>query len=107
MLSSKGGNLYADASLGGSGERFDTLLRHRNLLIERIVSAASDLPSSEYRQTQDEWVILLQGQAMLTLDGEAITLAAGDYVFIAAGAPHTVESRSEGTLWLAVHLLPE
>jgi cupin 2 domain-containing protein len=107
MLSPKGGNLFADTQVSGRGERFDIVLQQRNLVIERIVSGASDLPSPEYRQAQDEWVVLLQGQAVLMLDGESIALAPGEYVFIPAGLPHTVMSRTEGALWLAVHLMPE
>jgi cupin 2 domain-containing protein len=97
------GNLYADASLPAHGERFDTLLSHKGLVIERIVSTAK-IASHEYVQEQDEWVVLLQGSAMLDVVGAPVALNAGDYVFLPARTPHTVRSVSDGALWLAVHL---
>lgn len=100
------GNLFTDSAPPQEGERFDTLLSHRNLVIERIVSSAAITPE-EYVQTQDEWVLLVQGEAALQVAGESISLTAGDYLFLPAGVPHTVERTSAGALWLAVHLHPE
>ena len=100
------GNFFTDTNPPPAGERFDELLRHRNLVVERIVSSAFITPQ-EYVQPQDEWVLLVQGEAVLRVDGEAISLKAGDYLFLPAGTPHTVERTSEGAMWLAVHLYPE
>jgi cupin 2 domain-containing protein len=97
------GNLLAGATAPGQGERFDTLLAHRNLVIERIISSAVVSPQ-EYVQTQDEWVVLLQGEATLEVAGDLIDLRAGDHAFLPAGTPHTVRRVSQGALWLAVHL---
>lgn len=97
------GNLYFDASVPSVGERFDTLLSHRNLVIERILSSARTSPG-EYVQTQDEWVVLLKGEAVLEVAGRRIELRSGDYLFLPSGTPHTVASVSEGALWLAIHL---
>lgn len=97
------GNLYFDATAPSVGERFDTLLSHRNLVIERILSSARTSPG-EYVQTQDEWVVLLKGEAVLEVAGRRIELRSGDYVFLPSGTPHTVASVSEGALWLAIHL---
>lgn len=97
------GNLLADAAPPPEGERFETLLQHKNLVIERIVSSAAITPS-ESRQSQDEWVVLVQGTADLQVDGEPVSLKSGDYLFLPAGVPHTVERVSQGALWLAVHL---
>ncbi len=99
-------NLFTNANPPPAGERFDELLRHRNLVVERIVSSAAIAPQ-EYVQPQDEWVLLVQGEAVLRADGEAISLKAGDYLFLPAGMPHTVERTSEGAMWLALHLYPE
>lgn len=99
------GNLYADSAPPASGERFEPLLQHRNLTVERIVSSADTTPT-EYVQPQDEWVVLLRGDATLDVAGDAIELRAGDYVFLPAGTPHTVRRVSDGALWLAVHLHP-
>ncbi|HEX2830534.1 MAG TPA: cupin domain-containing protein [Burkholderiales bacterium] len=95
------GNLFDDAAAPGGGERCDVLLRHRNLVVERIVSSAAMEPKS-FVQAQDEWVVLLRGTAVLEVAGERLVLATGDYVFLPAGTAHTVCSASEGALWLAV-----
>ncbi len=97
------GNLFEGAIAPSSGERFDTLLQHRNLVVERIVSSASTVPR-EYVQTQDEWVLLARGTATIDINGVVRTLEAGDYVFLASGTPHTVRHASEGAIWLAIHL---
>lgn len=97
------GNLFADADAPARGERFDVLLSHRNLVVERIVSA-SDMTPTRYVQSQDEWVVLLGGEATLDLAGEHIALRSGDHLFIPAGTPHTVLRVTDGAMWLAVHL---
>jgi cupin 2 domain-containing protein len=97
------GNLFADAAAPPRGERFDTLLAHRNLVVERIVS--SEAPeATEYRQSQDEWVVLLRGEATLEVAGETVELRAGDHLFLPSGTPHAVRRTTAGTLWLALHL---
>ncbi|MDD2545922.1 MAG: cupin domain-containing protein [Burkholderiaceae bacterium] len=100
------GHLFADAAPPVAGERFDTLLQHRNLQIERIVSSRTLAPQT-WVQPQDEWVLLLQGDAVLDVDGQRVALQAGDHLFLPAGLAHRVESTSEGALWLAVHLHPD
>jgi len=101
----KRGNLFTDAEAPPSGERFDTLLAHRNLVVERIVSAANS-PATGLVQAQDEWVVLLRGEAVVEISGERVALASGDYMFLPAGVRHTVTFASDGALWLAVHLHP-
>jgi cupin 2 domain-containing protein len=96
-------NLYENALPPAKGERFDTLLSHQGLVIERIVST-SRIESQEYVQEQDEWVVLLTGEATLEVAGREVALKAGDYLFLPARTPHTVRRVSDGALWLAVHL---
>lgn len=98
-------NIHDDAAVPASGERFDTLLRHRNLHVERIISSR-DIRPAEYVQEQDEWVLLVQGSATLLIDGQTTELRAGDHVFLPARTPHTVTAVSQGAVWLAVHLHP-
>lgn len=97
------GNLYEDALPPATGERFDTLLMHNGLVIERIVST-SKIESKQYVQEQDEWVVLLTGEAQLDVAGRQVSLRAGDYLFLPARTPHTVLRVSDRALWLAVHL---
>lgn len=96
-------NLFDGAHAPASGERFEALLTHRNLVIERIVSSADIVPT-EYVQPQDEWVAVLQGEATLDVNGVLHELRTGDHLFLPAGTPHTVRRVAEGTIWLAIHL---
>lgn len=96
-------NLFANAAPPQEGERFEALLSHKGLVVERIVSS-SEIASQEYVQEQDEWVVLLQGEAVLEVNGESVQLRSGDYIFLPSKTPHTVLRVSDGALWLAVHL---
>jgi glyoxylase I family protein len=96
------GNLFAGEA-PAHGEQFDKLAELRNVTIERILSSAS--PNLElYDQSQDEWVVLLRGQATLEVAGETLELAAGDYLLLPAHTQHRVVATSAGALWLAVHI---
>jgi cupin 2 domain-containing protein len=101
-------NLFADLPTPLTGEVFDTLLQCRNLRIERIVSSNEPDPVL-YRQAQDEWVLLLRGEAILMIGDTRVELAAGDHLFIPAQTPHRViaTSAEPRCVWLAVHLDPE
>jgi cupin 2 domain-containing protein len=99
------GNLFSGPPAPETGERFEDLLRCRQVRIERILS--SDQPDQTlYDQAQDEWVVLLQGSARLELEGEVLELGAGDFLFIPAHQRHRVlqTSSTPPCLWLAVHL---
>lgn len=98
-------NLYADLPAPITGEVFDTLLQGRKLRIERIVSSAEPEPIL-YDQPQDEWVLLLRGQATLMVGDDRIELVAGDHLFIPAHTLHRVltTSAEPRCIWLAVHL---
>jgi cupin 2 domain-containing protein len=86
-----------------TGENFTEILRHKNVVIERIIS--SDRPDSMiYNQEQDEWVILLEGKATLELNGESIELNRHDYIFIPSHTPHRVIATSKNCIWLAIHI---
>jgi cupin 2 domain-containing protein len=100
------GNLFADAAPPLEGERFETLLSHRNLVIERIVSSDAITPTVSV-QLQAEWVVLVCGEAVLEVGGDQIRLESGDHLFLPAGSPHTVHHVSQGAIWLAVHLHPD
>jgi len=89
-------------------EQFTELLTASGLRIERIVSIGHGTPSGEWlEQNQNEWVLLIQGEAALRLENlpEALHLRQGDYVLIPAGLRHRVEWTSSvpPTIWLAVH----
>ena len=100
-------NIFKLPSSLPSEESFETLISGKDILIERIISTGQTTPSGQwYDQEQDEWVILLQGEAELSYaNGKKINLKAGDYLFIPAHQKHRVEytSYEPPCIWLAVH----
>jgi cupin 2 domain-containing protein len=101
------GNLLAGLSAASAEEAFETLARVAGSRIERIVSTGQASPAGFwYDQDWDEFVLLVQGEAVLTIEGEAArTLRAGDWVLLPAHRRHRVEATSvaPAAVWLAVH----
>lgn len=88
-------------------EQFETLIQRAGIHIERIISTGQITPAEQwYDQVQDEWVVLLQGEAILSYqDGSSLPLKAGDHVLIPAHTRHRVSytSHSPACIWLAIH----
>ncbi|MFY0990545.1 cupin domain-containing protein [Halomonas sp. C05BenzN] len=88
-------------------EWFEELVQGEHVQVERIVSLGHRSPASGwYDQPRHEWVLVLQGEAILTFaDGEEVALGAGDHLLIPAHRKHRVEwtTPERPTLWLAVH----
>jgi uncharacterized cupin superfamily protein len=101
-------NLFARLPSARRAEAFTALLDRSEVRIERIVSQGQATPEDEPMvQAQDEWVILLQGEAGIRIeDSVAVTLRPGDYLTIAGGQRHwvTFTTKDEPTVWLAVHI---
>ena len=97
--------LFPDSDIPATGERFEELLTRRNVRIERILSAPGSV-SGPCDQTQDEWVLLLQGTALLDVDGERLELQGGEALFLPAHCVHRVldTSAEPPCIWLAVHV---
>ncbi|GIU01403.1 hypothetical protein TSL6_19090 [Sulfurovum sp. TSL6] len=85
------------------GETFTTLLEHKNIKINRIISS-NHVEETEYIQEEDEWLVVLEGKATLLLKGEKKTLIKGESLFIPSKTPHRVLSTQSGTIWLTVHI---
>ena len=87
-------------------EVFTDLIPDRGVKIERIVSRGQNSPEGQwYDQDRDEWVVLIQGEAVLEYEGgEKLRLGAGDHVLIPAHCRHRVDftSRTPPCIWLAV-----
>lgn len=101
-------NFFAAMPVDTAQEAFDDLLNVPGLRIERIVSHGHKSPPDFwYEQDEDEWVIILQGAAILQIEGHdtAVMLAPGDHYWIPAGLRHRVDSTAADgrTIWLAVH----
>lgn len=99
-------NIFAGASAGAGQEKFLTLFESIGVRMERIVSHAhSSPPGFWYDQAEQEWVILMRGQATLEFaDGELVELKEGDSLAIPPHAKHRVKQTAPETVWLAVHM---
>ena len=98
-------NLLANIPTSLPEELFETLVSAKNVRIERIVSTGQSSPSDFwYDQDDNEFVIVLQGSAVLEFEGEERVLTSGSYLFIPSHQKHRVKStsQSEPTVWLAV-----
>ena len=88
------------------GELFTDLLLTDSVRIERIVSGGQTTPASQwYDQEEDEWVALLQGEAILEYDtGENLRLSAGDHILLPAHRRHRVAytSTEPPCIWIAI-----
>lgn len=85
------------------GENFEALYEKDGILIERIVSS-DKLESIEYNQPYDEWIVLLDGEAILEIENEIFNLQKGDVRLIEKNMKHKVLKTKRGTIWLCIHL---
>jgi cupin 2 domain-containing protein len=105
----KTGNLFETVSGALPTEVVEVLARGQGeLKIERIVSRGHASPSDFWYDSETtEWVVLLQGCAVLQFasDEELTEMVAGDWIEIPARCRHRVEATAgdEDTVWLAVH----
>lgn len=88
-------------------EIFELLAKSETTRIERIISKGHKSPDSGwYDQDENEWVLVLRGEAILLFeDGTSVNMKAGDYINIPAHKKHKVEWTDPEieTVWLAVH----
>ena len=101
-------NLLADIPEQIPEELFTTLLRQKNVKIERIVSRGHASAKNEwYDQGLDEWILLIQGEAELEFadKSQLVKLQVGDYLLISAHCKHRVNwtHPEKDTIWLAIH----
>ena len=98
-------NLFEGCAPAADEEQVDILLENRDVRIERIVSTGQvSPPGFWYDQDEDEWVTVLEGEAVLSTESEVIPLKKGDSVFLPAGMRHRVSftSTEPPCIWLCV-----
>jgi len=84
-------------------EIFETILKHKNIEIKKIISNTLKTPQT-FIQKEDEFVVLLKGCAKIEINGEVKKLKSGDYLFIPANTPHTLIKTKKTAIWLAIHI---
>jgi cupin 2 domain-containing protein len=103
------GSLLENVSTLGDEESFEEILSQSGVRIERIVSHGHASPEGFwYEQNDDEWVVVIDGEAELEIEGEPAPrhLERGDWVHLPARCRHRVARTAEDrpTVWLAVHV---
>jgi cupin 2 domain-containing protein len=86
-------------------EFFETIFAARGgLRLERIISSGHITPlNTWYDQEQDEWVLVLEGNAVLGFeDGAEVALSKGDSLLLSKHRRHKVVFTSSPCIWLAV-----
>lgn len=104
----KPGDMLAILPDASGTELFETLVARDGVRIERIISKGQATPDGEwYDQSWHEWVLLVQGEALLQLDGEpeSVRLLPGQWIMLPAHCRHRVEwtPHEQDTIWLALH----
>ncbi|MFT5130887.1 MAG: cupin 2 domain-containing protein [Rhodothermales bacterium] len=100
-------NIFENIPADLPEELFELLGQGDGLRIERIVSKGHCSPASGwYEQAENEWVIVLRGEAELSYaDGRTLRMTAGDFADIPAMQKHRVSwtAPDQETVWLALH----
>lgn len=94
-------NLHTGIAPSLDSEIFTPLHQNGAVRIESIRSWLA-APGELYDQEEDEWVVLLEGEADLEIDGIRHRLGRGDSVFLPRHTPHRVVWTSQNALWLGV-----
>ena len=100
------GRLLAPAEAPPFGERIEEIARLSGAVVEHILSGALTSPL-DYDQDHDEWVVVLNGGAVLEVGDERLDLVAGDWVLLRAHVTHRLIDTLPETSWLAVRSFGE
>jgi len=85
-------------------ELVGTLLQNKNVRIERIVSKGHT--TDWFDQDEDEWLVLISGDAKIEFENDDITLTAGDTMLIPKHQKHRVVKTTE-CIWLCIFINDE
>ena len=101
------GNIFKSIPEDMAIEVFEPIIQSRNVMIERIISRGNTSPETGwYDQEQNEWLLILKGNAIITFEDKKETrLNQGDYLNISAHTKHRVSwtSQHTETIWLAIY----
>ncbi len=100
-------NIFEQIPKDLKDEVFEDIITSDKLTIERIISHGHISPASGwYEQDNSEWVIILQGEAVISFESkEDVRLKVGDYLQITTLERHRVSWTKPNavTIWLAIH----
>lgn len=98
-------NIFENILINKENEEFIDLLKTDNIRIERIVSNGQSSPIDFwYEQKENEFVLLLEGEAQVQFEEEVVSLKKGDFLNIVANRKHRVKytSKVKPSIWLAI-----
>lgn len=98
-------NIFENINIDKINEEFIKILRDENIRIERIVSNGQKSEDDFwYEQSENEFILLLEGDAIIEFEKGDIKLTKGDYLDIKAYERHRVKytSTKKPTVWLAI-----
>lgn len=98
-------SFYDNITCDVNYEKFFEVFKNEVIRIEKIVSNGQKSPENFwYEQEENEFVLLLKGNAILEFEEEIMILNEGDAVNIPAHKKHRVKQTSQEmpTIWLAI-----
>ena len=95
------GRLRSPDTAPTNGEQLTHLADLEGAVVDQILSGRLD-GAVDYRQDEDEWVVVLNGRAILDVEDERLHLGPGDWVMLPARTLHRLVETDPGTSWLTV-----
>ena len=98
-------NIFEQIIVDKNEENFFEIFKNEIIKIEKIVSNGQISPENFwYEQEQNEFVLVLEGYAILEFENREVELKKGDCLNIKAMEKHRVKftSLDEPTVWFAV-----
>ena len=98
-------NIFEEIIIDKNEEKFFEIFKNETIKIEKIVSNGQTSPKNFwYEQEENEFILVLEGFAILEFEDKEIELKKGDCLNIKAMQKHRVKftSLTESTIWFAV-----
>lgn len=98
-------NIFDNIVMNKETEQFNEILKRDNIRIERIVSNGQKSDDNFwYDQDEHEFVMILEGQAVIEFEDREIELKKGDCIDIESHRKHRVKCTdvTKPTIWLAI-----
>jgi cupin 2 domain-containing protein len=98
-------NIFEQIIVDKNEEKFFEIFKNEAIKVEKIVSNGQKSPENFwYEQEKSEFVLLLEGFAILEFENREVELKKGDSLNIKAMEKHRVKftSLDEPTVWFAV-----
>ena len=98
-------NIFDEIPVDKTEEKFFEIFKNETIKIEKIVSNGQKSPQNFwYEQEKNEFVLVLEGFAIVEFEDFEVELKKGDCLNIKAYQKHRVKftSQTEPTIWFAV-----